>query len=263
MKWWMDKWVSNRWIDLFLGLMSSKIKQAQHCDFVHVRIAHSYTAFCLVIMFPDLFILFMTSTPKFAANGLEHVVTVLWSWQAVSWTFVTMPALKIKGKMGTQKSMCVSGKGMWRVMGEREQRISQEWENSLIWGGPKASCSPDVELLVRLRSSSATQEKLQYPLGTLALVWPSNGSPVKTANPDFISGTQDTHIRTCLWCQCSHWLMILWWVYLGRLLAIGNIKYCSAARNTAEHRRLCCEQMFSPAAQFNPQTTFKYRFYIL
>lgn len=183
---------------------------------------------CLVIMFPNLFIHFLTSTPKFAANGLEHVVTVLWSWQAVSRTFVTMPALKIKGKMGTQKSVCVCGKGMWHVAGELGQRISQGSERSVIRGrGRTTSCSPVVELLVRLKSSSATQEKLQYPLGTLATFLPPNGLPVKTANPDFNSWTQDTHKRTCLPRQWSHWLMILWWDYLGRLLAIGNIKCCS------------------------------------
>lgn len=49
-------------------------------------------------------------------------------------------------------------------------------------GGASASCSPEVELLARLRSSSATQEKLQYPLGTPAAVLPPNGSPEKEIN---------------------------------------------------------------------------------
>lgn len=208
MKWWMDRWVSNRWVDLFLGLMGSNIKQTQHCDFFFpcndCTVVYS-VLICLVIMFPNLFIHFLTSTPKFAANGLERVVTVLWSWQAVSWTFVTVPALKRKGKMGTQKSMCVSGKGIWHVTGELEQRISQGSEHSVIWGGGgrTASGSPDVDLLLRLKTSSATQEKFQYPLGTLASISPPTSWPVKTANPDFNSGTQDTHKRTCLWCQWS------------------------------------------------------------
>lgn len=124
-----------------------------------------------------------------------------------------------------------------------------------IWRGRKVSCSPDVELLARLRSSSATQEKLQYPLGTPVAVLLPNGSPVKTANPDFNLRTRPTHIRLCLRCQHSHWLMILRWVYSGWLLAIANIKCCSteAPPNTATHRRLGREQLFSPA---NPQNSF-------
>lgn len=37
----------------------------------------------------------------------------------------------------------------------------------------------------KLRSSSATQEKLQYPLGMLAALPPANGSPAKTANQHY------------------------------------------------------------------------------
>lgn len=46
------------------------------------------------------------------------------------------------------------------------------------------SDSPDMgtESLGKLRSSSATQEKLQYPLGTPAALLPPDGSPAITAN---------------------------------------------------------------------------------
>lgn len=49
------------------------------------------------------------------------------------------------------------------------------------------SDSPDtgMESFGKLRSSSATQEKLQYPLGMPAAVLPANGSPAKTAKPNF------------------------------------------------------------------------------
>lgn len=70
--------------------------------------------------------------------------------------------------------------------------------------GRKASCSPDVELLARLRSSSATQDKFQYPLGTPVAVLLPNGPPVKTENPDFNLRSMPTHIRPCLCCQRSH-----------------------------------------------------------
>lgn len=143
---------------------------------------------------------------------------------------------------GTKRPIFVAGMWMWRVLGEREQSISQGQECLClsIKRGRKASCSPDVELLARLRSSSATQDKFQYPLGTPVAVLLPNGPPVKTENPDFNLRSMPTHIRPCLRCQGSHWFMILRWVYSGWLLAIANIKCCSAEAppNTATHRRL-------------------------
>lgn len=51
-----------------------------------------------------------------------------------------------------------------------------------VWGGLTILHSPDVREASsgKLRSSSATQEKLQYPFGRPAAVLPTSGSPVQT-----------------------------------------------------------------------------------
>ena len=67
-----------------------------------------------------------------------------------------------------------------------------------VWGGATTSDSPDVGevSLGKLRSSSATQEKLQYPLGTSDAVLPADGSPANTANPRLTFRAHKTIIKT-------------------------------------------------------------------
>lgn len=88
-----------------------------------------------------------------------------------------------------QRSLCVvmeSGCQVSQPIGRREPfKDRRTLACPSIWGELTVSDSPDVELLGKLRSSSATQEKLQYPLGMPAAVLPPNSSPAETVNPHF------------------------------------------------------------------------------
>lgn len=86
-----------------------------------------------------------------------------------------------------QRCLCVLMESWCQVSRQIGSKVSLEdkgaWACPSVWGELTMSHSPDVGIdsLGKLRSSSATQEKLQYPLGMpVAAALPANGSPAKT-----------------------------------------------------------------------------------
>lgn len=122
------------------------------------------------------------------------------------------------GGQAEQRCLCVllgSCCQVSRPIGtERSFKDSRAFACPSAWGGLTASDSPDVESPGKLRSSSATQEKLQYPLGVSAAILPVGCSPAKTERSTLLHKLSDyyyIHSDSCISRSfSSRWRQHMW-----------------------------------------------------